>query len=1334
MPFREARGKNKNSTSRLPAVALTARKLWGLLWIFAIVGNILLICTLYQSVVPQEPAIVKNMRSKPNSRRPSFSRIVIEDLSTLRDYPPLVPNDQVRPFMTKSKPSYGNQETTLNGKTKQSNLESTTSQQVNRNNNKNNNEQSQNQRKPSSFLNGDQFTPFSFCLLIKDDNDILNEWIAYHYHVLNLRHIIVALDPSSHTSPIPLLEKWKNVFGLDYEVWDDTKFMPEYFLNKQYDLVPRMIKIQDKNATKWQDDPQKVSSEHLQQDYVEINNHRYRQAKFLQYCSKAIQDSNQQMYKWMTHIDTDEYITLNPTLRYPTADPLVPIPQELNSGSLINFLKQSIEKDAAIANWPCISMPRIFYGSVEDEKYIDNNGSNANASLVVVSPSGATFDRRRFETLRWKYHADYSNDQLNKQPKAIMDVSGFPPFNLSLRAFSVHRPSMHLCRRQGQMNVYDGDRYPLVVQHYLGSFQRYQARQDPRRTETQYWNKSAIQDGKDDDWIDGWLSSFVREHGMTKVSIVLGTYMVPNSGVAHKEGYDTSNDQDVSVYSSDQPRLGKVLSIEQDSLSACLLVKDDNAVLNEWIAYHYHLLKLRTIIIAVDPSSTTSPSKVLDRWRKLIDIQEWEDSTYMPDFFLRGQYDQVPNLLGNVTTNSSNPLLRGNLTDEEMQQIHDSSEDINNHRYRQITFLSSCVQALKEQNKTWMVHIDTDEYIVMHPQVRQQDHWRQLPLDPTVKHLSLFHLLKLAVREHTKAMNYPCISMPRLLFGSIEDEDEPSRFAKVPKPFNGSKFETLRWKYHSNYDEDVELNGKPKVIMDLSGAPPKAAFLSDGGVYSIHRPALHICRRDQEVLYSTPHKMPLTINHYVGSWERYNHRNDSRRSRSAYEAKAFVQAGKDDDWIDGWVDSFVQEHGLEMAKQLLKEYTTDDDDTTDIAELEEDHGDFSEEENDNDDGGPEDSKNSNRAVGDNSYLQDFDGAMRTEFSACLLVKDDNDILNEWIAYHYHVLGLRYLIVAIDSKSHTSPSILLDKWKEFGMTIEEWTDEMFMPDIYFQKAYWLQPRLVKMKKNKEKWLEGIDDPDVKHKYYHDIQDHRFRQITFLSSCIHRLKEQGRSWTIHIDTDEYVVLNPILRRTGKFDETIEIPPTAEASIIPQLLNRIVVANGAGVNYPCVSLPRLLYGSVEDASVNGTTLLYGYNQTRFESLRWKYHADYQDSSLNKQPKVILDVSAIPEDDKMFTEKRVFSIHRPSKELCRSQGEMYFDEVDRFPFSVNHYLGTFERFSARDDLRRNHKLYDQKANIRSGKDSDNWIDTWLPSFVETHGEEKVSKLLGYYWAGNQF
>eukprot|EP00980_Cylindrotheca_fusiformis_P027285 scaffold19736_cov127-Cylindrotheca_fusiformis.AAC.2 len=74
----------------------------------------------------------------------------------------------------------------------------------------------------------------SFCLLTKDDGMILNEWIAYHYHVLNMRQLIVAVDPLSETSPEPILQKWEELFGMSIEVWGDEDFMPASFLRGEY--------------------------------------------------------------------------------------------------------------------------------------------------------------------------------------------------------------------------------------------------------------------------------------------------------------------------------------------------------------------------------------------------------------------------------------------------------------------------------------------------------------------------------------------------------------------------------------------------------------------------------------------------------------------------------------------------------------------------------------------------------------------------------------------------------------------------------------------------------------------------------------------------------------------------------------------------------------------------------------------------------------------------------------------------------------------------------------------------------------------------------------------
>jgi hypothetical protein len=65
----------------------------------------------------------------------------------------------------------------------------------------------------------------------------------------------------------------------------------------------------------------------------------------------------------------------------------------------------------------------------------------------------------------------------------------------------------------------------------------------------------------------------------------------------------------------------------------------------------------------------------------------------------------------------------------------------------------------------------------------------------------------------------------------------------------------------------------------------------------------------------------LTINHYVGSLERYQSRQDVRRNSKIYQHKAQVNGGTDDGWIMGWLESFVEQHGKEKVSQVLQDYT-----------------------------------------------------------------------------------------------------------------------------------------------------------------------------------------------------------------------------------------------------------------------------------------------------------------------------------------------------------------------------------------------------------------------------
>jgi hypothetical protein len=83
-----------------------------------------------------------------------------------------------------------------------------------------------------------------------------------------------------------------------------------------------------------------------------------------------------------------------------------------------------------------------------------------------------------------------------------------------------------------------------------------------------------------------------------------------------------------SDYSSDISRLLKGEEGEDESFSACLLIMDDNHRLSEWIAYHYFAMPLRHLVVTVDPRSRTSPVKILDRWRPLMNITVWGDADF----------------------------------------------------------------------------------------------------------------------------------------------------------------------------------------------------------------------------------------------------------------------------------------------------------------------------------------------------------------------------------------------------------------------------------------------------------------------------------------------------------------------------------------------------------------------------------------------------------------------------------------------------------------------------------------------------------------------------------
>lgn len=235
------------------------------------------------------------------------------------------------------------------------------------------------------------------------------------------------------------------------------------------------------------------------------------------------------------------------------------------------------------------------------------------------------------------------------------------------------------------------------------------------------------------------------------------------------------------------------------SFAACMLIKDDNEILSEWIAYHYFVLKLRQIVIAVDPLSTESPTSILSKWRDNTDMEiiEWYDRDYMPIEFLKNGYPPAQYLQKQ--------------DDFKYEMSAEALLEVSNHRYRQRVFLGQCMKEHRKLGNSWVIHIDTDEYIIASKLLRQI-----APDDLQIPSLeepsSMFNLLRQVVAKSPEMLSYPCISLLRLLFGSVESDSERVN-RLVPPGFNATQFETLRWRHHGKWYHTWLVLGAHRALL-----------------------------------------------------------------------------------------------------------------------------------------------------------------------------------------------------------------------------------------------------------------------------------------------------------------------------------------------------------------------------------------------------------------------------------------------------------------------------------------------------------------------------------------
>jgi hypothetical protein len=344
-----------------------------------------------------------------------------------------------------------------------------------------------------------------------------------------------------------------------------------------------------------------------------------------------------------------------------------------------------------------------------------------------------------------------------------------------------------------------------------------------------------------------------------------------------------------------------------ESFSACLLTKDDNHWLVEWLAYHYHVLPLRQLIIVRDPSSRTSPEGILNRWKGKIDITEWSDDRVLPPW-VRKKFQN-----GTIT-------------------------EVGLHRYRQQFFYSKCLQEFKARNQTWVLLSDVDEFIKPNPYVTLPN-VAAAPLAQPGSVLTTMQNYDYA-QEQTRQSNSididpqleqpKCLHVPRIQIATKEvpEDDDPPLIPLPQLEWNASQFLTTRWLFHNGKEIRAAKNLNGKNVVNVKRLLPTQIPRKVDNVHTVIPDGICPSTAGDRLHHADSW---LVIQHYAGTFEQYSFRDDprdgiagrpARLDRTIWQSIGQVPAASDnilrrDDAMLDWLPGFVESVGASEAALLL---------------------------------------------------------------------------------------------------------------------------------------------------------------------------------------------------------------------------------------------------------------------------------------------------------------------------------------------------------------------------------------------------------------------------------
>ena len=404
------------------------------------------------------------------------------------------------------------------------------------------------------------------CLLVMDENARLPEWIAYHYYMLPLRHLVILVDPKSQTSPWNvIMTGWQSL--LTIEIWNDTdiafdppqddvaarlsrqghfyKACTEYFYSGRYRQQQQQKQQQQQPNTTLHNTTSNKYNNNTQQWPPSPPHHHHRPPPPLAHVT------------WVTYHDVDEYLYLDPLLipdaklRMNQSGSILHLLQTQGmtrtendkntrtnhpnttssrntSSSQINNSNHNQQQEQQQHFWNtlvqghevrCMVVPRTYFGAIME--------TPERAQLHVPSYlNGSDFDTLRF--LHRTLHNDMGNNGLGKSMVRVDDNDHDSPVvegDKTMTSNSNHpittvennhdRPSLQY--KEGRMihrvlkscsDLPGG----LRIRHYLGTWDAYTNRPDARRSQEMYEFRAQLgHDTTPDDDVRSWLTQFCHD-------------------------------------------------------------------------------------------------------------------------------------------------------------------------------------------------------------------------------------------------------------------------------------------------------------------------------------------------------------------------------------------------------------------------------------------------------------------------------------------------------------------------------------------------------------------------------------------------------------------------------------------------------------------------------------------------------------------------------------------------------------------------------------------------------------------------------------------------------